>query len=113
MRYKCNCNKNDFEISLNEIKKITGLVSHRGPDGEGYFFGENFALGHRRLSIIDLSEQANQPMNYQDDFVIIFNGAIYNYIELRAELQSLGYNFKSDSILKLYSSAMFTGEAIV
>lgn len=93
----CIISRSDNSIDHAELKKITNLVSHRGPDGEGYFYGENFAFGHRRLSIIDLSDQANQPMTYMDDFVIIFNGAIYNYVELRAELQNLGYKFTSDS----------------
>ncbi len=93
----CIISRSDNSIDHAELKKITNLVSHRGPDGEGYFYGENFAFGHRRLSIIDLSDQANQPMIYMEDFVITFNGAIYNYIELRAELQVLGYKFNSDS----------------
>ena len=90
-------NKHDCIPGQELIREITRLVAHRGPDGEGYYHGENFAFGHRRLSIIDLSDQANQPMTYMEDFVIIFNGAIYNYIELRAQLQILGFNFKSDS----------------
>lgn len=93
----CIISRSDNSIDHAELKKITNLVSHRGPDGEGYFYGENFAFGHRRLSIIDLSDQANQPMIYMEDFVITFNGAIYNYIELRAELQVFGYKFNSDS----------------
>lgn len=93
----CIISRSNNSIDHVVLKNITDLVSHRGPDGEGYYFGDNFAFGHRRLSIIDLSDQANQPMRYLEDFVITFNGAIYNYIELKAELQSFGYKFITDS----------------
>lgn len=81
------------------IKKMTNALSHRGPDGEGIWQSEdaNVYLGHRRLSIIDLTNAASQPMQYLDRYVIIHNGEIYNYKELRKELQSFGYTFKSDS----------------
>ncbi len=79
------------------IEKLTRLVAHRGPDGEGYYFGPNFALGHRRLSIIDLSEQGRQPMAYHDRYWITYNGEIYNYLEVRAELAALGWTFSSQT----------------
>ncbi len=90
-------NKNDLPVSPGDIKEINDLIIHRGPDGEGYYHGKNFALGHRRLSIIDLSEQGSQPMHYQDKYVIIYNGEIYNYIEIREELSDAGYKFSSGS----------------
>ncbi|MEZ4907353.1 MAG: asparagine synthase (glutamine-hydrolyzing) [Saprospiraceae bacterium] len=90
-------NKNNTNVKSEDIKFITDLVFHRGPDGEGYYFGSNFAFGHRRLSIIDLSKNANQPMKYNDDYVITFNGAIYNYKEIKSELISAGYDFNSNS----------------
>ena len=73
------------------------LIIHRGPDAEGYFFFENIAFGHRRLSIIDLSEKGNQPMNYLENYTITYNGEIYNYVEIRQELVKLVYSFRSES----------------
>lgn len=87
----------DEAIEAVRIKNMNRLVVHRGPDGEGYYFGDNFAFGHRRLSIIDLSEKAAQPMLYGDRYVLIFNGEIYNYIEIRDLLASKGYKFHTDS----------------
>lgn len=81
------------------LKLMTDALSHRGPDGEGIWKEEDASifLGHRRLSIIDLTEAASQPLEYLDRYVIIHNGEIYNYKELREELQNFGYTFKSDS----------------
>ncbi len=64
-----------------QIKAMNDLVQHRGPDDEGYYFGNNFALGHRRLSIIDLSRAGHQPMQRRNLW-IAYNGEIYNYLEL-------------------------------
>ncbi len=79
------------------LNKMTDAISYRGPDGFGYYNNANIALGHRRLSIIDLST-GDQPM-FSDDgkIVLVFNGEIYNYIELREELIKLGYHFKTTS----------------
>ena len=88
----------DFKKRSSEeiLTKMTDALSHRGPDGQGVFFTETnnacLGLGHRRLSIIDLSAAANQPMHY-DGLHIIFNGEIYNYDEIRNELISLGHHF--------------------
>ncbi len=86
--------------SLNILQKSTDTLTHRGPDGSGYeFFQEdNFqvGLGHRRLSIIDLSELGKQPMWYKQ-WCIIFNGEMYNYAEVKKELEELGHSFKSHS----------------
>lgn len=90
-------NKSDNPVSRDEIKKITDLVIHRGPDSEGYFFGKNFAFGHRRLNVIDLSSSGNQPMTYKGKYTITYNGEIYNYLEIRNELRKSGYDFVSDS----------------
>lgn len=81
------------------IKKMTDSIKHRGPDGEGMWVDKemNLALGHRRLSIIDLSDNAAQPMRYLDRYVITFNGEIYNYVELQSTLSGLGYKFNSSS----------------
>lgn len=80
------------------ITKMVSAISHRGPDGEGIFCHENVALGHRRLAIIDLTENAAQPMlNEAENLVLSFNGEIYNYVELRAELAAKGRHFHSES----------------
>lgn len=79
------------------IREMTRAVVHRGPDGEGFFLDENLALGHRRLSIIDLTEAGHQPMHSEDKYVLVFNGEIYNYLEVRSELLALGYVFHTAS----------------
>lgn len=80
------------------IEKMTDVLSHRGPDDKGYYVGERVVLGHRRLSIIDLSSHARQPMFNEDGtLALIFNGEIYNYKELRACLIAKGHAFKSNS----------------
>ena len=89
-------------IDLLSFSEALNTLEHRGPDsGNGEFFEEeafNLFLGHRRLSIIDLNAGANQPMyNQSRSKVIIFNGEIYNYLELRKELIDLGYSFLSSS----------------
>lgn len=92
-----------------DLKKMTDSIIHRGPDGSGHWLATegNVALGHRRLAIIDLSEGGAQPMHYIDRYVITFNGEIYNYLELKKDLISIGYLFKSDSdtevVLAAYS----------
>lgn len=78
------------------LQKMTSLLDHRGPDGEGFFSDKKVSLGHKRLSIIDL-KTGQQPM-YNDDksIVVVFNGEIYNYKEIRKELEAK-YNFKTKS----------------
>jgi asparagine synthase (glutamine-hydrolysing) len=82
------------------LRKMTDTLLHRGPDSSGYKFfndqGTQIGLGHRRLSIIDLSPNGHQPMTF-GECDIIFNGEIYNFMEVRKELQSLGYRFASHS----------------
>ena len=67
-------NKNKSLVLFDEIKKMNDTIIHRGPDGEGFFMGDNFAFGHRRLSILELSELGSQPMHWKDDYIITFNG---------------------------------------
>ena len=90
-------NKNFSPVSEDEISKMTDLIVHRGPDSEGYFFGNNFAFGNRRLCIIDLSEKGNQPMTYKTRYTITYNGEIYNYLEIRNDLERYGYRFNSET----------------
>jgi asparagine synthase (glutamine-hydrolysing) len=79
------------------LRRMTDVVSYRGPDGEGFHVQGNLALGHRRLSIIDLNT-GDQPMSSDDGLVTIsYNGEIYNYVELREELRSLGHAFRTES----------------
>ena len=86
-------NKEKDEI----IRKMSERIKHRGPDGEGYFIDENVALAHRRLSIIDLS-LGNQPMfNEDESIVVVFNGEIYNYLDLKKDLIDKGHIFKTNS----------------
>lgn len=77
------------------IGRMTKALAHRGPDGEGVYISpdQRVALGHTRLSIIDLSPKGHQPMSYDGRYWIVFNGEIYNYTELRDELKALGYKF--------------------
>ena len=82
--------------SLHDLQQMTRCLSNRGPDDEGYFFEDGVGLGHRRLSIIDLSDAGHQPMCF-DNLVIIFNGEIYNYKEVKSVLEKNGYNFQSSS----------------
>ena len=77
------------------IKKMADLIAHRGPDSEGYYTDETIAMGFRRLSIIDLNNGSQPIYNEDKTKVIIFNGEIYNYQELRKELIEKGYKFKT------------------
>ena len=89
------------------VERMSDRIARRGPDHAGTFSDGPLALGHRRLAIIDLSSDADQPMVDQElKLVLVFNGTIYNYKELRAELMAMGYRFFSESdsevILKAY-----------
>lgn len=87
----------DTPVRLVDIKRMTGSLVHRGPDDEGYFLAGPLGLGFRRLSIIDLGG-GHQPMSDQKDSVwVVFNGEIYNFKELRRELESCGYIFRTNS----------------
>jgi asparagine synthase (glutamine-hydrolysing) len=86
-------------VNIGVLKSMTGKISHRGPDGEGYWInpGSVAGLGHRRLSIIDLSSAGDQPMHYINRYSVVFNGEIYNYPELKEELIKKGHRFLSQS----------------
>ena len=84
------------EISIKVLKKITNSITHRGPDGEGFWIENDIGIGHKRLSIIDLSDAGVQPMFSMDKrYVISYNGEIYNFLELRKELEKDGFVFNS------------------
>lgn len=95
-------NKNKHKDAI--IKRLNGLISHRGPDEEGFYIDNAVAMGHRRLSIIDLTT-GRQPM-VDGDYVIVFNGEIYNYAKLKKLLLGKGYLFNTASdtevLLKMY-----------
>jgi asparagine synthase (glutamine-hydrolysing) len=83
------------EVSSSKIHDMNKRIEHRGPDAEGFFIEDGIALGHRRLSIIDLSSGANQPLfDHSNRYVIVFNGEIYNYQDVKSELD---YNWSSNS----------------
>jgi len=87
------------DINLVQLKLMSDTLVHRGPDGSGEWIGpqKNVGFAHRRLAIIDLSDGAAQPMHFLGKYTIVFNGEIYNYIELKHQLQRLGYSFKTNS----------------
>jgi len=85
---------------------MTDVMAHRGPDGEGFYTDSFVGLGHRRLAILDLSPAGHQPMaTTSNEHVITYNGEVYNFRELRAELEALGHQFrsKSDTEVVLYA----------
>ncbi len=95
---------NNFNSSENEsfhrsdIVKMNDAISHRGPDGDGVYINYPVSFGHRRLSIIDLSDNGSQPMFNEDSSVVLtYNGEIYNYKELIPDLLSKGHKFRSES----------------
>ncbi len=100
------------------LDRAIATIAHRGPDDDGVLLSNDarVALAHRRLAILDTSEAAAQPMSTADGrFHIVFNGAIYNYLELRDELQSLGHHFQSsgDTEVLLAAFAQWGTESFV
>lgn len=84
-------------VSKNRITSGISSLHHRGPEGDGFYFEENVALAHKRLCIIDLSENAAQPFVYMGRYHLVYNGEIYNYRELRTQLQKKGFHFHTVS----------------
>lgn len=108
-------NLNGEAVSPMILRKMADAIAHRGPDGEGFYTDRFVGLSHRRLAIIDLSPAGHQPMMTADgQFVISYNGELYNFYELRAELEALGYRFRSqcDTEAMLYAYAAW-GERCV
>ncbi|MFH1454333.1 MAG: asparagine synthase (glutamine-hydrolyzing) [Armatimonadota bacterium] len=108
-------NLNNESVEKEALLSMLKTIKHRGPDGEGILIDKNIGLGHVRLSIIDLSELAHQPMSYGDEnYWIIHNGEVYNYIELREELEKKGYKFRSASDTEvILASYLMWGESCV
>jgi asparagine synthase (glutamine-hydrolysing) len=89
-------NLNGEPFALSNLKQMADAIAHRGPDGDGYFIDNHIGLAHKRLAILDLSSKGAQPMTSKDgNWVITFNGCIYNYLELKQELQAKGHSFIS------------------
>lgn len=101
-------NFNKQPVAHSQIKAMTDILFHRGPDAEGQYIDEYIGLGHRRLAIIDLSPAGHQPMQTADKrYTISYNGEVYNFKEIRIELESFGYQFHSNTdtevVLKAYA----------
>ncbi len=91
-------NLNGDPVEHRHIKTMADSLAHRGPDDEGIFIDVNIALGHRRLAVLDVSPAGHQPMTSADgQIAIVYNGEIYNFLEIRRELESSGYRFSSRS----------------
>lgn len=98
------------------LKRMTDAIAHRGPNGEGHWIEGSLGLGHRRLAIIDLSPAGHQPMIGTDHrYVLSYNGEIYNYRELRTELEAAGFWFRSktDSEVVLHALAHWGADALL
>lgn len=99
-------NKQSIEKSKEQVNSMMAKMHHRGPDDNGVFSTEFAAFGFVRLSILDLSQAGHQPMQSPDNrYTIVFNGEIYNYIEIRKELESDGFKFKSNTDTEVLLSA--------
>lgn len=108
-------NLNGEPVSPVLLRRMTDAIAHRGPDGEGSFTDGAVGLGHRRLAIIDLSPAGHQPMATPDGrLVIAYNGEVYNFQELRLELESRGYQFRSrtDTEVVLHAYALWGPECV-
>jgi asparagine synthase (glutamine-hydrolysing) len=95
---------NKIEDKPGVIMRMLESIRHRGPDASSYFIEDAVCLGHNRLKIIDLSDEANQPFHY-DGLVLIFNGEIYNYLELKASLVKEGFSFRTTSDTEVICAA--------
>lgn len=88
----------DVPVDPNVVRRMTSVIAHRGPDDEGFHFEPGVGFGHRRLAILDLSPGGHQPMASPDGAVwIVFNGEIYNFRELRRQLEQAGHQFRTQS----------------
>jgi asparagine synthase (glutamine-hydrolysing) len=100
-------NLNGDLFSQTHLHKMANSIAHRGPDAEGYFIENGIALAHRRLSILDVSSKGTQPMSSKNkEWVILFNGCIYNYLELKQELKSKGHGFISTTDTEVISEGL-------
>jgi len=108
-------NLNGEPVSQVILRRMTDSIAHRGPDGEGFYINSFVGLGHRRLAIIDLSPAGHQPMATGDgNYILTYNGEVYNFQELRVELESLGHKFRSrtDTEVVLHAYAQWGPECL-
>ncbi len=108
-------NLNGEPVSQVILRRMTDSIAHRGPDGEGFYIDSFVGLGHRRLAIIDLSPAGHQPMATGDgNYILTYNGEVYNFQELRIELESLGHKFRSrtDTEVVLHAYAQWGPECL-
>ncbi len=100
---------NAEKVSADSLKRMNDALRHRGPDGEGYYrhsaHHHFIGLAHCRLSIIDLSNSSSQPFRYLDRYILIYNGELYNYTELRDTLISMGYAFTTSGDTEVVAAA--------
>lgn len=90
--------KNNHPVSVGDIEKMISVINYRGPDGEGIYTRGPIGLGHKRLTIIDTSDRANQPMrDSSENFSLCYNGEVYNYLEIAEKLKGIGIDFKTSS----------------
>lgn len=88
------------------LKNMTNIISYGGPDDKGYYTDKDISLGHQRLSIIDLSKAVHQPMsNKNGSIIMVFNGEIYNYKELRKKLENNRFKSNTDTEVLIYGDA--------
>ena len=97
----------DKSRTADDLAAMTNTLWNRGPDDEGFYLDNGVGLGHRRLSIIDLSPAGHQPMFF-DGLIIVFNGEIYNYMDIRKELEAKGHSFTSHSDTEVMLKAFRT-----
>jgi asparagine synthase (glutamine-hydrolysing) len=102
-------------VSSTLIKRMTDSLSHRGPDGEGIYLDQYIGLGHRRLAVVDLTDAGLQPISSSDNrYTLTYNGEIYNFPEIRSQLERYGYQFRSrtDSEVVLYAWAQWGSRCV-
>ena len=89
-------NLNKEPIDRDTFSKMINILSHRGPDDKGIFTDGAIGLGHQRLAVLDLSSAGRQPMTNEDETIwIVYNGEIYNFLEIKKELEKVGHRFRS------------------
>lgn len=101
-------------VDRDRFEQMVDLVRHRGPDDRGTFYENGLAFGHRRLSVIDLSADGHQPFVYKNRYVVVYNGEIYNYQELRKQLEAIGIRFETKTDTEVLAAAYdYYGKACV
>ena len=91
-------NLNQEAVYRDQLKSMAEQIAHRGPDGQGFFVKDNIGLAHKRLAILDTSDKGAQPMSSKSQkWIIVFNGCIYNFSELKLELKAKGHAFVSET----------------